>query len=108
MLPKSSNTDHLSWAHQSQLCPWSKSWPEEITESLCDVLGGKSIASSVRSVAGVASDVPAKRRTVRAAPRLRGNAIDSWPKGRSLDKAASLTSDGIKRVCADPVTSFQN
>lgn len=108
MLPNSSNTEHLSRAHQSQLCPWSKSWPEEITESLCDVLGGKSIASSVKSVAGVASDVTAKRRTVRAASRLRGNAIDSWPKGRSLDKAASLTSDGIKRVCADPVTSFQN
>lgn len=27
---------------------------------------------------------------------------------RSLDKTASRTSDGIKHVCADPVTSFQN
>lgn len=44
--------------------------------------------------------MPAESRMVGAALRLQGKVVDSW------SKAAFPTSDGIKHVCTDLLTSF--
>lgn len=111
MLADSSHREHLSWADQSQRCPWRKSQSEENIghrkHVWCLKVTNPLLPGFTWKISGVAFNVSAERWIVGAALRLPGKDIDSWSPGLFLDKAAS-TSDGIKHVCTDLVTGFQN